>query len=218
MKHEPLEQPVPKGERVLVADDDTLTRDLLMIYFKTGQDMTAESCGTLAELEDLIETTGKFDVVLLDYQMPGIASMSGVARVVKLNHPYPVVLVSGRVNRETVYEAIEAGARGFFPKSMSREGFLSALRLVLSGEVFLPADFYQMNGLSVPATRDDLFLTQKERQVLARLCKAMSNKEIADDLQILPSTARVHVSSIMTKLNAKNRTHAVLKALEKALV
>ncbi|MGG7645048.1 response regulator transcription factor [Rhodovulum sp. YNF3179] len=200
--------------RVLVADDDALVGDMLALYLNRQASFAAATCKSLGEMDSLIRRDGVFDLVLLDYGMPGIRGINDVTRAIGMNAPHPVILLSGNISRANVRAAISSGARGFIPKSLPPRTLVNAVNLVLSGETFLPSWFHDESDGAAHRHGLPGSLTPKERDVLAGLCEGMSNKEISIQLDISLETVKMHVRNLMKKLGAKNRTHAVLIALE----
>lgn len=161
------------------------------------------------------------DLIILDLTMPGMNGVAGLEHV-RARHPgIPVVVLSGRTGREDIMGALNRGANGYLPKTLSGKAMLAALRLVMSGETYVPSIL--MDERTRPGVRGadraggapgiDA-LTERERDVLDFLCQGKSNKEIARDLAIREVTVKVHVGNIMRKLGAANRTQAVRLALD----
>jgi len=155
------------------------------------------------------------DIVVLDYRMPGMNGWDGLVAAKKLRAKLPVVIMSGAPGSTIVRQAIRNGASGFFPKTLTGPALVSALRLVMAGEIFVPASALEdrpasepTNGTSAPP------LTPRERQVLDGLVKGCSNKEIARDLAVEEVTVKLHLRSVFRKLGARNRTQAVMEAVQ----
>jgi len=204
--------------RILIADDETLVRDILALYLNRQSGFVTSTCSTLEEVHTAIERDGPFDAVLLDFAMPGVRGVPDVARTVVLNDPEPVVLLSGNASRDVVFAALSAGAKGFLPKSLSPRALINAVNFVLAGEVFLPSSIHEEDGTAQATGKAASGLTGQERRVLAGLCEGMSNKEIARHLELSEVTVKMHMRNLMQKLGAKNRTHAALIALESRVV
>lgn len=161
------------------------------------------------------------DLIILDLTMPGMNGVAGLEHV-RARHPgIPVVVLSGRTGREDIMGALNRGANGYLPKTLSGKAMLAALRLVMSGETYVPSIL--MDERTRPGVRGADHaggvpginaLTERERDVLDFLCQGKSNKEIARDLAIREVTVKVHVGNIMRKLGAANRTQAVRLALD----
>jgi DNA-binding NarL/FixJ family response regulator len=224
--------------RILIADDHELFRDgLRLVLQELGPDVdVVEASGFDSALEIAIAPPG-VDVLLLDLVMPGVAWNESL-RVLKEKLPtVPVVILSASDDRRLVLESVRLGASGFIPKTSSSRVMLSALRLVMSGGVYLPPTLLDdqgdgalqdptallnaSHGLRAADTdyprRADLPpeispLTPRQREVLALLGQGKSNKEIARILDLSEGTVKLHVTAILKALNVSNRTGAVVAA------
>jgi len=126
----------------------------------------------------------------------------------------PVLVLSATHDRETVEHALDLGAMGFIPKTANTRVLLDALRLVLSGGVYVPAESAQANGALRPrsVTRpEQLGLTLRQADVLKLLVQGKPNKLICRDLRLSEGTVKVHVSAILRALNVRNRTQVVIE-------
>lgn len=126
----------------------------------------------------------------------------------------PVLVLSATHDRATVEHALDLGAMGFIPKTANTRVLLDALRLVLSGGVYVPAESAQANGAlrPRPVTRpEQLGLTLRQADVLKLLVQGKPNKLICRDLRLSEGTVKVHVSAILRALNVRNRTQVVIE-------
>jgi DNA-binding NarL/FixJ family response regulator len=211
----------------LVVDDHPLVRQALQNVLRqldTGTVVVeAPDCSIAL---DLAAADADLDIVLLDLHLPGMGGLDALS-LLRERHPgLPVVVLSADDNRQTVLEAIEKGAMGFIPKSSSNEVMLSAMRLVMSGGIYLPPAILEhasvatagsvADGTAMPAppvrTLSDLGLTERQFQVLALLLQGKSNKLICRELGLAEGTVKIHVSAILKALNVTSRTQAVLAA------
>jgi DNA-binding NarL/FixJ family response regulator len=168
---------------------------------------------------EIARTHSDIDLVLLDLNLPGLRGIPALERF-RQDHPAtPVVIVSMFRDRETVNEALRRGAMGFVPKSSSRETIVNALRLVLSGAVYVPPEaVLGENGREEPPplvharSASELGLTARQGQVLALLMKGRSNKQISRDLKLAERTVKAHMSAVMNALKVTSRTQAVITA------
>jgi DNA-binding NarL/FixJ family response regulator len=236
--HHGHEQQQDMTVRILIADDHELFRDgLRLVLQELGPDVeVVEASGFDGALEIAVTPPG-VDVLLLDLVMPGTAWNEGL-RLLKEKIPtVPVVILSASDDRRLVLESVRLGASGFIPKTSSSRVMLSALRLVMSGGVYLPPTLLDEQGdsaLQDPTAllnsshglrserheaprRTDLPpeispLTPRQREVLALLGQGKSNKEIARILDLSEGTVKLHVTAILKALNVSNRTGAVVAA------
>lgn len=201
-----LTNPAEQTPAVLIADDHPLFREALaQIVGSTLPRTSVVECGTLDDAQAALGTQD-FELVLLDISMPGMNGMAGLLALRNSAPATPVVIVSGREDRETVEQAMGCGAAGFIPKSLSRDGMAAALRAVLAGEISLPQDG--------PQARHDLVaaLSNQQRRVLEMISAGKANKIIAYELSISESTVKAHVTAILRKLNLRSRIQAALYA------
>jgi DNA-binding NarL/FixJ family response regulator len=168
------------------------------------------------------------NLVFLDVNMPGKGGLAGMA---ELKAEFPnlcVVMFSGFDDRELVFEALRLGAKGFIPKSVTRQEFPLALRDVLSGRPYLPAsvvggDWGRSNedvdikGLRRPSNPRDVGLTSREFEVLGWLVQGKCNKEIAMRLGIHEQTVRNHLRPIYMKFGVARRTELMVKVFEQGI-
>jgi two-component system, NarL family, nitrate/nitrite response regulator NarL len=159
-----------------------------------------------------------FDLILLDLALPGMNGIEGIARFRARFATTPVVIVSASFAAPHVKQALDAGAQGFIPKSTPPDVLMSALRLIFSGGVYVPASV--MQGMDAAPPREDASpnLTTTQSRVLVLMARGHSNKAIGNELDISDNTVRAHVSAILRALHVTNRTEAVSIALKHGLV
>jgi len=209
--------------RILVADDHKLVRDGLRPFLRE-LDAQAEivDASSLDEAVAAIQEAAQPDLVLLDLMMPGMDGLAGLNRIKALLPDRPVVIVSGYSSRDHVQAAVQAGAAGFIPKTVGGSAMVNALRLVLSGETYLPSSsFFEPSypagtaghhpvGAPPPFDR----LSRREGEILAQLIEGRTNKEIAQILSLQEITIKVHLRNVYRKIGAANRAQAVRIALQ----
>ncbi|CCG42255.1 response regulator transcription factor [Magnetospirillum molischianum] len=208
--------------RILVADDHKLVRDGLRPFLRE-LDSEAEiiDAASLEEAVAAIEGAPRPDLVLLDLMMPGMTGLDGLTRIKTLAPGIPVVIVSGYSSRDHVQAAVQAGAAGFIPKTVGGNAMVNALRLVLSGETYLPSSsFFETTGSAPAAVRQTGApppfdrLSRREGEILAQLIEGRTNKEIAQALNLQEITIKVHLRNVYRKIGAANRAQAVRIALQ----
>lgn len=210
---------------ILLADDHDLVRDGIVSFLKTAApDITVSQAKDFAESLAIVDSDTNIDLTILDLNMPGMNGLSGLTVMRQKFPDVPVVILSGSVKRSDVLNALEHGASGYLPKTLSGKSLINALRLVLSGEKYIPSALLEDDGGSIRPGEIDLDglapdnplrqLTNREREVLALLTKGLSNKEIAKQLSVREITVKVHLTGIFKKLGAANRTQAVKIAMQ----
>lgn len=201
-------------KRLLLADDHELVRETLADYLRLQGGFEVHCASTLDEAFEVEAAAGPFDLVLLDYTMPGMDTLTGLARM-KARSRGPVAILSGTAPPDVARRALAAGAAGFLPKTLAPQSLLAAVRHILTGEVYRPLDFLEGTG---PQPAGHVSLTPREGDVLRGLGEGKSNKEIARDLNIQEVTVKLHVKTLSRKLGARNRTHAAMLARDLGLI
>lgn len=193
---------------VLIADDHDMVRAALVSYLVDATGASVAEAGTLEQALEMIAARGPFDLVLLDYTMPGMSLPAGLSQAIEANTPNPVAILSGTAPPEVARRALAAGACGFLPKSIDADSMINAIREMLAGQTYRPQEFLDAEGRD----RAALHITPREMDVLRGVMEGKSNKEIARDLDIQEVTIKLHVKTICRKLQARNRTHAAMLA------
>jgi DNA-binding NarL/FixJ family response regulator len=200
--------------RIAVIDDHPLIREGLMALVSTQADMMV-----VADASDGADALDLFrkhrpDVVLMDLAMPKVG---GVEATVNLCKEFPnarVLVLTIRTGDEDIHRALQAGAKGYLLKETSSRQLFDAIRLVHSGHRFIPPAV-AMQLAERPISSD---LTTRELEILKHFVEGKINKEIADALSISESTVKGHITNILIKLDANDRTEAVTKALKRGIV
>lgn len=210
--------------KILVVDDHPLILEALHhVLRQLDREVEVYDARTAAEGRKLVAAHPESGLLLLDLTLP---DADGFAVLDELRHDFPaipVVVLSASDRREDVLRAIDLGAMGFIPKTSSNQVMLQALRLVLSGGVYLPPvalvhqEGAETDGAadSSPATRvtaRELGLTGRQAQVLALILQGKPNKVICRELGLAEGTVKIHVAAILRALNVSTRTQAVIEA------
>ncbi|HEY4134336.1 MAG TPA: response regulator transcription factor [Alphaproteobacteria bacterium] len=205
--------------RIILADDHEVVRRGIGDYLQMLEPgVVVHEAGSLDEVTALVDRIGGAELVILDLNMPGMNRFAGIDIVRRRLPGVPVAILSGSIERNDVLRALEAGAIGFLPKLLGGEAMISALRLMLSGERYLPSFILDSEGSAgdlrpAPA----MHLTEREGQVLRHISVGLSNKEIARELGIQEVTVKLHVKALFRKLQVTNRTQAARRAIELGL-
>ena len=203
--------------RLLLADDHDLVLETLGAFLTAQGEFEVETCGSLDAACEKMANDIVYDLVLLDYSMPGMNGLEGLERALKASFGKPVAIMSGTATKAVAQQAIDAGAIGFLPKTMAAKSLVNAVRFMAMGETYVPLDFLNAED-DTPDTPLAGQLSQRELQVLGGLCRGLSNKEIARELDLQEVTIKLHVKTLCRKLEAKNRTHAAMIGKEAGIV
>ncbi|QOC21775.1 response regulator transcription factor [Wenzhouxiangella sp. AB-CW3] len=211
--------------RVMVVDDQTLVRQGVRSLLELADDI--EVVGEAIDGESAIERVPELapDVLLLDIRMPGKNGIDVLTELGESDQLPPTIILTTFDDEELVLAGIRAGARGYLLKDVALEELLTAVRTVASGGTLVKPAVTErlMKGLGQMRTEFSSLptpdpLTGRETEILRLMAGGYSNKEIANALNVAEGTIKNHVSSILSKFGVRDRTRAVLKALESGLI
>lgn len=200
--------------RILLADDHPVVRDGLAAMLATQPDF--EVVGEAGNGAEALTEAARLrpDVVLMDLEMPALDGIEAIRRLRAADPSAQVVVLTAFDTDERIVGAIQAGAQGYLLKGAPRAEIFAAIRTVSAGGALIPP---VIASKLLRQVREDA-LTAREKEVLELVATGLANGEIAGRLFISERTAKFHVSSILSKLGAKNRTQAVRLARERGLV
>lgn len=216
MTSEPPMQ-IVESMRILIADDHELVRDTIAAFLEKEDDLNVDRASNFNVASAKIIAEGPYDLVLLDFNMPGMDGLNGLTTALKENAGKPVAIISGTASKEIAETALEMGAAGFLPKTMSASSLIHAVRFMLAGEQYAPIKFMMEKAEQIKHPLADQ-LSTREMQVLIGLSKGLANKEIARNLDLQEVTVKLHVKTLCRKLNARNRTQAAMIARDAGVV
>ena len=197
--------------RVLIADDHPLYCDALRAVVSqaiSGAEVSA------ADSQDAVlgaVRARRFDLVLLDLNLPGAVGLSCLHALKQLAADTPIVVVSAVGDPKIMQDTVVAGASAFIPKSAPGQVLIHALKVIIAGGTYMPAEVVAALRNAEPSPQGGE-LTLRQRRVLELLATGLSNKRIARELKISEITVKAHVSAILRKLGVDNRTQAGLEA------
>lgn len=211
---------------ILLVDDHKLFREGMRFVLEEGlaSDDSSNDTVKLYEAHDsngaveCIKSNPQIDLVLLDLKIPGNEGMSTLKSIIANFPLIPVVILSASQSRADIKSALDCGAMGFIPKDSSSSAVINAIRLVLSGNIYLPPVFVQDVAVNSDGLSASCALTDRQVDVISLMARGMSNKEIASDLELAEATVKMHITNIMRTLEVSNRTQAVIKAERLGLV
>jgi DNA-binding NarL/FixJ family response regulator len=207
--------------KLLVVEDHALVREglaRLLRQLEDGVEVT-ESADFEAAL-GVLDNERDFDLVLLDLALPGIDGFAGL-NILRQRYPaLPVAVVSAFDDVPTVSRVMNNGASGFIPKAFSGDELLNAVREVLAGNIFRPGSMQSAkidDATPLPPQRgsvhpSEVGLTDRQAQVLALMVRGMSNREIAEQLDLSEGTVKIHATAVFKALGVTSRTQALVAA------
>ena len=211
--------------KILVVDDHPLVRDaMLHVLAPLGASIELLEASDCASALALACAQKDIALVLLDLNLPGARGFDALDAFRREQPALPLVILSMHRDRETVLESIRRGAMGFIPKASAKEVIVSAVRLVLSGGIYLPPEAVidaaasDRSAIDIAPTSQpsrslsQLGLTPRQGQVLALVMTGKSNKEICRTLGIAERTVKVHLTAVLNALKVTSRTQAVIAA------
>lgn len=225
--------------KILIIDDHLLFREglaMLLGRLEERPEILEAESGQKA-LEVLL-TAEDLDIVLLDFNLPDTDGLS-LLREIKTTHPFlPVAMLSAESDASLIQKALQSGATGFITKNSSSDVMISAIRLILSGSIYIPPEILggapnnqrapsapvlhietTSSGIQPPRRASHSYnITGRQLEVLREMAGGLSNKEIARVLDMSPSTVKVHVAAILREFDAKNRMQAVTIARDIGLI
>jgi DNA-binding NarL/FixJ family response regulator len=216
MLRERGEENLAKATRILIADDHPLVLGALrQAVVGAVDDARIFEATDFESLTDALARTPDMDLVLLDLSMPGVSGLSGLL-FLRAQHPaVPVVIVSANEERAMMRHCIDLGASGYIPKSLAVEAMRGAIREILDGGRWIPADLdleSSADAKTSALTARLSSLTPQQVRVLMMLSQGLLNKQIAYELSLSEATIKAHVSAILQKLGVESRTQAVIFA------
>ena len=211
--------------KILIVDDHEVVRDGLSVMMEREDDFTV-----VGEAKNGLEAVEKAeslhpDVVLMDLRMPEMDGVEVMRQIRAKQDSIQFLVLTTYDSDEYIFDAIEAGAKGYLLKDASREELFRAVRTVNRGESLIePAVVSRvldrLTELSQRAAHgpDHLALSEREVEVLQLMAKGSANKQIAGELSITESTVKTHVANIFQKLDVSHRTEAVTKAMSQGII
>ena len=203
------------GLSVILVDDHTMLRQGIRRALESeGIKVVAEASDGAAAIRLALEH--KPDVVLMDVSMPGMDGVEAARRLVEADGRQRVVMLTMHIDRDVIDRAIRAGAVGYLTKDSSISEVILAIQLAANGD--RPMSPRLAAAMLDEARRDDALISAREEEVLQLVADGYGTNEIAERLYISGKTVKNHLASIYEKLNARDRTQAVLMAVKMGIV
>ena len=211
--------------RILIVDDHEMVRNGLSVMMQREEDFTV--VGEAQNGKEAVEMVSELrpDVVLMDLRMPEMDGVEAMRQIRAKQDDVKFLVLTTYDTDEYIFDAIQAGAKGYLLKDASREELFRAVRTVNRGDSLIePAVVSRvldrLTELSRRAAQgpDHLALSEREVEVLQLMARGSANKQIAGDLSITESTVKTHVANIFQKLEVSHRTEAVTKAISQGII
>ncbi|HEU5134173.1 MAG TPA: response regulator transcription factor [Steroidobacteraceae bacterium] len=198
--------------KLLIVDDHPLFRDgLAALLRQASADTAVMQASTTEEALQLVDEQ-IFDAMFMDLVMPGLCGEPAIREFARRHPDLPIIVLSSSEDPGDVRRVLNAGASGYIPKSATAQTVVSALTLVLSGNIYVPpllvSAATRAAESAASAPRSLSALTDRQVDVLKYLRDGLSNKEISASLGIAEKTVKVHIAAIFKTLNVVNRTQA----------
>ena len=210
--------------KILIVDDHAVVRDGLVTMFGSQTDflVTGEAVNGLEAVEKARELQP--DVILMDLRMPELDGVGAMNQIRENNPDVKFIVLTTYDTDEYIFDAIDAGAKGYLLKDASREDLFQSVRAVHRGESLIePGVAAKVLDRLAQMSRQARFggpqvLSERELEVLRLMAAGAANKNIASDLAISESTVKTHVTNIFQKLEVNHRTEAVTQALQRGII
>lgn len=205
---------IPSKIRILLVDDHFMVRLGMRGSLEEAPDMRVVAEASNARQAVALFREHEPDVVLLDGRLP---DLHGVVAARRIHEEFPearIILISIDEGEEDIHRAIEAGVQSYLPKAVERDELLLTIRRVHAGGRYFPPAI----AARIAERRQHEPLSGRELDVLRLVMKGFANKQIADELRISEATVKAHVSSVLDKLEASDRTRAVTVAIERGII
>lgn len=218
----------PAPIRILLVEDDELFR--LGLVTRLTQEPALQIVAEAEDGESAITLVGQqlFDVVILDVGLPGIGGIEACRQIKQLQPHLPVLILTSHSQPALINRLIEAQAQGYCVKGVAAETLILAIRSLAAGASWWDAIASQQIQTAFqtdlaeeaiePSDPTPNPLTKREQEILTLIASGKSNQEIAETLYIAPGTVRVHVHTILQKLEVRDRTQAAIRAIQMGLV
>ncbi len=192
--------------KILLADDHGLFRDSMAIWLQQyPRPITIEFASDWNSLINQLEPD--LALLMLDLGMPGMSGASSISELIKQAPSVPILVVSANDEPNTINACLECGASGYITKASDGQEIIKAVTIILNGGVYQPQVIQQCNEQTISEN-----LSKKQFELLAYLAKGLSNKVIANQMNLSEGTIKQYVSQLLTILDVDNRTQAGNKA------
>lgn len=205
--------------KLLVVEDHALVREgLVRLLGQVEEGAVVREAADFETALSVLDNDGEFDLLLLDLALPGIDGFAGLDILRRRYPAMPVAVVSAFDDSPTVTRVLNLGASGFIPKAFSGEDLLGAVREILAGNIFKPSgqtaarldDEQPLAPTKNFVRPEEVGLTERQAQVLALMVRGLSNRDIAEQLELSEGTVKIHATAVFKALGVSSRTQALV--------
>jgi two-component system NarL family response regulator len=200
--------------RVLIVDDHYVVRVGLSAMIETQKDMTVVAKADDGQQAIDLYRDHKPDVVVMDLRLPKLSGLEATRAIIAEDPQARIVVLTTYDGDEDIHRCLEAGAAAYLLKDSIHEELLSIIRRVHAGERYIPSAVADRLSERSPRAK----LTPRELQILEKIARGESNRDIAASLEITESTINVHISNIISKLGVGDRTQAIIAAHKRGII
>jgi DNA-binding NarL/FixJ family response regulator len=199
---------------IMIVDDHPVVRQGLRAMFSSEPDIRVQGMAASAREAMCLIEREQPDVVLMDLRMPEMEGIEAIKALRRISPNIKILVLTNYGSDEYIVRATQAGAMGYLLKNTPQEEIVNAVRVVYSNERYVPNDIAKRLFEAIGRKE----LSSRELEVLVLVARGCTNKEVAQKLFISDKTVRNHVTSCLLKLQAKDRTEAVTRAIERGLI
>lgn len=205
--------------KLLVVEDHALVREgLVRLLAQVEEGTSVLECADFESAIALLDHEADVDLLLLDLALPGIDGFAGLDILRRRYPAMPVAVVSAYDDTPTITRVLNLGASGFIPKAYSGEALLNAVRDVLAGQIVRPKgqgtarmdDEVPVPPRKISVRPEEIGLTERQAQVLCLMVRGLSNRDIAEQLDLSEGTVKIHVTAVFKALGVSSRTQALV--------
>lgn len=202
---------------VLIIDENQILVDLLQAQFSDSTDLHIFKAENISQIPERIEEI-QANIILIGFDRFTAKSATLISHLPQAYPDTKIAILASEVERNAVLACIDMGLAGVILKSMPLRSFVSAIKFMVAGEVFIPTRIFPILGQATAPAKNAGKLSDKEVRILTMIRAGMLNKEIAAEIEEAEATVKMHIRSIFRKIGAKNRTQAVVLGEEIGLI
>jgi two-component system, NarL family, response regulator len=200
--------------RIVVADDHPIVRQGLAAIIERELDMTVVGQASNGWEAKELYCTKRPDVMLMDLRMPELEGVTTIKGILNKSNSANIIIITTYDGDEDIYKGIKAGAKGYLLKDTEPEEILSAIRIVAGGKNYITPTV----ATKLKERMKKPELSERELEVIQLITDGNTNQQVAATLHITEGTVKYHVNNILTKLQVKDRTQAVVAAIKRGIV